>query len=36
VSAPFRESQTDGHPEVECRFLVQPDLPGEIVNKLFD
>src|SRR5687767_6321922 len=36
VSSPFREPQTDSHPQMKRRFLVQPDLPREIVHELLD
>ena len=36
VSSSFREPETDRHPQVKRRFLVQPDLPREIVHELLD
>src|SRR5687768_3067703 len=36
VSSPFREPQSDGHAEMEGSFLVEPDLPREVVDELFD
>ena len=32
----FGEPEPDGHAEMKRRFLVQPDLPCEVVDQLFD
>ena len=36
VPSSLSEPQPDRHAEVKCRFLVQPDLPREVVHELFD
>src|SRR5688500_6740262 len=36
VPSPFREAESHGHAQMERGFLVEPDLPREIIDELFD